>query len=180
MLEAATHVLRSEPATATMQSIAREAALSQATAYRHFPSVEALVVAYHEDVITSLVEHGERSRKTGKELFEHQATRWVKLQSVHGPVIVRFWSQKGFLERLHGGDGMTTLSCSAWDQALRGVLIDLSLPDSLLNVARFLHNALFDPREILDLTKTAGLPDEQVVRRLSDAFYGALKGWASN
>lgn len=163
-----------------MQSIAREAALSQATAYRHFPSVEALVVAYHEDVIASLVEHGERSRKTGKELFEHQATRWVKLQSVHGPVIVRFWSQKGFLERLHGGDRMTTLSCSAWDQALRGVLIDLSLPDSLLNVARFLHNALFDPREILDLTKTAGLPDEQVVRRLSDAFYGALKGWASN
>jgi hypothetical protein len=47
-----------------------------------------------------------------------------------------------------------------------------------MNVARFLHHALFDPREILDLTKTAGVPDDQVVRRLSDAFYGALKGWA--
>ncbi|WP_394616583.1 TetR/AcrR family transcriptional regulator [Lentzea sp. JNUCC 0626] len=180
MLDAATHVLRAEPATATMQSIARKAALSQATAYRHFPSVEALVVAYHEDVMASLVDHGERSRKTGKELFEHQAARWVKLQNAHGPVMVRYSSQRGFLHRLHGGEAMAALSCSAWDQALRGVLIDLELPDTLLNVARFLHNALFDPREILDLTKTAGLPDEQVVRRLSDAFYGALQGWAAH
>ncbi|MFC3894605.1 TetR/AcrR family transcriptional regulator [Lentzea rhizosphaerae] len=180
MLDAATHVLRAEPATATMQSIAREAALSQATAYRHFPSVEALVAAYHEDVIASLAEHGERSRKTGKELFEHQVTRWVKMQNVHGPVIVRFWSQRGYLERLHAADVLTTLSCTAWDRALRGVLIDLSLPDALLPVARFLHNALFDPRAIIDLTKSAGLRDEQVVRRLSDAFYGALTGWASH
>ncbi|MFI6102070.1 TetR/AcrR family transcriptional regulator [Lentzea sp. NPDC051213] len=178
MLEAATHVLRTEQGTATMQSIARKAALSQATAYRHFPSVEALVVAYHEDVVSSLVEHGERSRKTGKALFEHQAARWVKLQNVHGPVIVRFWSQQGFLERLHDSDATTALSCQAWDRALRGVLIELALPDALLSMARFLHDALFDPREIIDLTKTAGLPDEQVVRRLSDAFYGALAGWA--
>jgi hypothetical protein len=58
------------------------------------------------------------------------------------------------------------------------VLNDLALPDTLLTVAQFLHQAMFDPREIIDLTKTAGLPDEQVVRRLSDAFYGALRGWA--
>ncbi|SEQ47395.1 transcriptional regulator, TetR family [Lentzea xinjiangensis] len=160
-----------------MQSIARKAALSQATAYRHFPSVEALVTAYHEAVMRSLAEHGERSRKRGKDLFEHQALRWVKMQSLHGPVIVRFWSQRGFLERLQSADVMTVLSCAAWDRALRGVLIDLALPDTLLPVARLVHNALFDPRAIIDLTTTAGLPDEQVVRRLSDAFYGALTGW---
>lgn len=162
-----------------MQSIARKASLSQATAYRHFPSVEALVVAYQEDVMSALVEHGERSRKTGKALFEHQAMRWVKMQGVHGPVIVRSCAPTGFLERLHASDQMTALTCQAWDRALRGVLIELGLPDGLLSVARFLHNALFDPRQIVDLTKTAGLPDEQVVRRLSDAFYGALSGWAS-
>ncbi|MET9627428.1 TetR/AcrR family transcriptional regulator [Lentzea sp. NPDC006480] len=178
LLDAATHVLRAEPATATMQSIARRAALSQATAYRHFPSVEALVKAYHEDVMASLAEHGERSRKDGKELFEHQVARWVKMQNVHGPVIVRFWSQRGFLERMQSADVMTTLSSQAWNRALRGVLTDLALPDALLTVAQFLHQAMFDPREIIDLTKTAGLPDEQVVRRLSDAFYGALRGWA--
>jgi hypothetical protein len=126
-----------------------------------------------------LAEHGERSRKTGKELFEHQAARWVKMQNVHGPVIVRFWSQQGFLERLHCADAVTALSCRAWDLALRGVLTDLALPEALLSVARFLHNALFDPRGIVDLTKAAGLPDEQVVRRLSDAFYGALSSWAT-
>lgn len=136
------------------------------------------MAAYHEDVIASLIEHGERSRKTGKDLFEHQARCWVKMQSVHGPVIVRFWSQHGFLERLRSADALTSLSCAAWDRALRGVLIELALPDALLSVARFLHNALFDPREIIDLTTAAGLPDEQVVRRLSDAFYGALTGWA--
>lgn len=162
-----------------MQSIARKAALSQATAYRHFPSVEALVTAYHEDVMASLVEHGERSRRTGKDLFEYQAAHWVKLQDVHGPVIVRFWSQRGFLERLQEADSTAALSCGAWDRALLGVLVELALPDTLLNVARFLHNSLFDPREIMDLTKTAGLPDEQVVRRLCDAFYGALTGWGA-
>ncbi|MEU7477134.1 TetR/AcrR family transcriptional regulator [Lentzea sp. NPDC042327] len=178
LLEAATHVLREEPTTATMQSIAREACLSQATAYRHFPSVEALVVAYHEDVMTSLAEHGEKSRKTGKDLFEHQVAHWVELQDVHGPVIARFWSQRGFLDRLRCSDATAAVFCRAWDRALRGVLIDLALPDPLLPVGRFLHNALFDPREILDLTRAAGLPGEQVVRRLSDAFYGALSGWA--
>jgi AcrR family transcriptional regulator len=161
-----------------MQLIARAASLSQATAYRHFPSVEALVLAYYEDVITSLVEHGEQSRKTGKALFEHQVAHWVELQGMHGPVIVRFWSQRGFLERLRSSDATTALSCRAWDRALRGVLVELELPDPLLPVGRFLHNALFDPREILDLSKAAGLPDDQVVRRLSDAFYGALSGWA--
>lgn len=178
LLDAATHVLRAEPATATMHSIARRAALSQATAYRHFPSMEALIEAYHEDVIASLVTHGERSRKTGMELFEHQVARWVKLQNVHGPVIVRSWSQRGFLERMQTPDVVTTLSSQAWDRALHGVLTDLALPDALLSVAQLLRHALFDPREIIDLTKTAGLPDEQVVRRLSDAFYGALRGWA--
>ncbi|WP_112272749.1 TetR/AcrR family transcriptional regulator [Lentzea terrae] len=178
LLDAATHVLRAEPATATMHSIARRAALSQATAYRHFPSVEALIEAYHEDVIASLAAHGERSRKGGKELFEQQVARWVKMQNVHGPVIVRFWSQRGFLERMQSADAVTTLSCQAWDRSLREVLIDLALPDALLSVAQFLCHALLDPREIIDLKKAAGLPDEQVVRRLSDAFYGALRGWA--
>lgn len=179
LLDAATHVLRTEPATATMQSIAQRAALSQATAYRHFSSLDALVVAYNEDVVEGLREHGQRSKKTGKDLFEHVVARWVKIQGVHGPVIVRDRSRRGFLERLRTGDPVTTLSCAAWDAPLRGVLAELGLPEQHLDTARFLHNVLFDPREIIDLTKTAGLTDAQVVRRLCDAFYAALTGWAS-
>lgn len=161
-----------------MQSIAQRAALSQATAYRHFSSLDALVVAYNEDVLASLREHGERSKKTGKELFEHVVARWVKLQSVHGPVIVRERSRRGFLERLRNSDPATTLICAAWDVPLREVLDALHLAEHHLDTARFLHNVLFDPREIIDLTKTAGLPDHQVVRRLCDTFYAALTGWA--
>ncbi|TWP43504.1 TetR/AcrR family transcriptional regulator [Lentzea tibetensis] len=178
LLDAATHVLRTEPATATMQSIAQRAALSQATAYRHFSSLDALVVAYNEDVVDGLREHGSRSKKTGKELFEHVVTRWVKLQGVHGPVIVRDRSRRGFLERLRTGDPVVASACAAWDAPLRGVLAELELPEQHLDAARVLHNVLFDPREIIDLTKTAGFAEAQVVRRLCDAFYAALEGWA--
>ncbi|GLZ29549.1 TetR family transcriptional regulator [Lentzea sp. NBRC 105346] len=170
-------MLRTEPATATMQSIAQRAALSQATAYRHFSSLDALVVAYNEDVVESLREHGQRSKKTGKELFEHVVARWVKLQGVHGPVIVRDRSRRGFLERLRSGDPFALRICAAWDAPLRGVLADLGLPEQWLETARFLHNVLFDPREIIDLTKAAGLTEAAVVRRLCDAFYAALQGW---
>jgi AcrR family transcriptional regulator len=179
LLDAATYVLRAEPHTATMQSIAQRAALSQATAYRHFSSLDALVLAYNEDVVETLREHGERSKKTGIDLFEHVVTRWVKLQNVHGPVIVRDRSCRGFLERLRSGDPVTQSVCAAWDAPLRGVLGSLGLSENHLDAARVLHNVLFDPREIIDLTKTAGLSESEVIRRLCDTFYAALRGWSA-
>ena len=173
-------MLRNDPTTATMHSIAQRAALSQATAYRHFSSLDALVLAYHEDVVAGLLEHGQRSKKTGKELFEHVVAKWVKIQSVHGPVIVRERSRRGFLDRLHANDPLISLVVEAWEAPLRGVLGDLGLTEQHLEGARFLHNTLFDPREIIDLTKSAGLSDARVVRQLCDTFYAALRGWADS
>jgi hypothetical protein len=36
---------------------------------------------------------------------------------------------------------------------------------------------MFDPREILDLVNT-GLSERDALRRLTQAYYGALRGWA--
>jgi hypothetical protein len=41
-----------------------------------------------------------------------------------------------------------------------------------------LYNALYDPREILDLMES-GLSEEQVLKRLSSAYFGALRGWSA-
>ncbi|MBP2328110.1 hypothetical protein JOF56_008495 [Kibdelosporangium banguiense] len=42
--------------------------------------------------------------------------------------------------------------------------------------ALLLYNMMFDPREILDLI-TAGMPEEIALRRLTNAYYAALRGW---
>ena len=59
-----------------------------------------------------------------------------------------------------------------------GLLDDIGLPDKMIEYALFLTNMMFDPREIQDLLQETDLSRPEVITRLTEAYGGALRGWA--
>ena len=88
-------------------------------------------------------------------------------------------SRRLLLDRLFERDGQSLGELTAYlpDMTRFGVMRHLDVPDEHFDHALFLYNAMFDPREILDLIST-GLPEEEAISRLTAAYYGALQGWA--
>ncbi|MFG2129290.1 hypothetical protein ACGFNV_16020 [Streptomyces sp. NPDC048751] len=85
-------------------------------------------------------------------------------------------SHRGYLERLREGTGYLTPQAEALSEPLRQTAEELGVPD-LGDEALYLWNALFDPRDILDLIKS-GRTEDEAVTRLVSALRGALVGWA--
>jgi hypothetical protein len=69
-----------------------------------------------------------------------------------------------------------TPQAEALTEPLRQTTEELGLPD-LGDEALYLWNALFDPRDILDLIKS-GRTEDEAATRLVTALRGALIGWA--
>ena len=177
LLEAVGEALRTEPGAMTMAVVAERANLSLATAYRYFPSVEELLKAYLLGVIVQLRNYSHDCLKTGPDLFEVVVRVWARLVRSYAPAMVQIRSRTGFLTRLRDNDEVITPVRDAWERPIRSVMRHLDVPDEHFDHALFLYNAMFDPREILDLIST-GLPEEEAISRLTAAYYGALQGWA--
>jgi AcrR family transcriptional regulator len=177
LLDAVGEILSREPHALNMPMVAERAALSVATAYRYFPSLEDLLTGYMREVVLELRDYSHDCPKTGAALFEDVAIHWVHQLQLHGPAIIQLRSRKGFLRRLLDNDELIAILRDAWERPIRGVLRQFGVPDEHFNHALFLYNVLFDPREILDLIDT-GLPESEAVNRLIAAFYGAVQGWA--
>ncbi|WP_406221693.1 TetR/AcrR family transcriptional regulator [Streptomyces canus] len=177
LLEAAGETLRTESGAVTMALVAEQADLSLATAYRYFPSVEELLKDYLLGVIVQLRNRSHDCPKTGTDLFEEVVREWARLVRSYGPAMVQIRSRTGFLTRLRANDEVITPVRDAWERPIRSVMRYLDVPDEHFDHALFLYNAMFDPREILDLVGT-GLSEEAAISRLTSAYYGALQGWA--
>jgi AcrR family transcriptional regulator len=177
LLDAAGQVLSDEPETVSMPLVADRADLSVATAYRYFPSLEELLTTYIRELIIELRDYSHDCPKTGAPLFEDVVAHWVQSLRLHGPAIVQLRSRQGFLRRLIDNDELISVVRDAWERPIRGVLRQLEIADEHFNHALFLHNVLFDPREVFDLIDT-GMDESEAVTRLVGAFYGALQGWA--
>jgi hypothetical protein len=87
-------------------------------------------------------------------------------------------SHRGYLERLREGTGYLTPQAEALAEPLRQTAEDLGLGD-LGDEALYLWNALFDPRDILDLIKS-GRTEDEAATRLVAALRGALIGWSTS
>lgn len=177
LLGAVSEILSSEPDALTMSDVAERAGLSVATAYRYFPSLDELLTTYVRGVIVELRDYSHDCPRTGTALFEDVVAHWVQQLHLHGPAIVQLRSHTGFLTRLLDNDERIGIVRDAWERPIRGVLRQFGIADEHFNHALFLYNALFDPREILDLVNT-GLQESEAVDRLTGAFYGAVQGWA--
>jgi AcrR family transcriptional regulator len=178
LLDAAGDVLRTQPLEASMPLIAQKAELSVATAYRYFSTLDELHNAYMHQVGLTLRNYSDDSPRTGMALFEDVAGEWARLLRTYGTAMIQVRSRRGFIERLRAGDMVITTICTAWERPIRQVMRELQVPEDQFEYALSLYNALYDPREILDLMES-GLSEEQVLKRLSSAYFGALRGWSA-
>jgi hypothetical protein len=63
-------------------------------------------------------------------------------------------SPEGFLARRATGEAVIGAVCRHVEPLVRDALDELGMPEDSLEVALFLWNAIYDPREILDLRRT--------------------------
>ncbi|MDQ0775545.1 AcrR family transcriptional regulator [Streptomyces aurantiacus] len=179
LLEAVGELAREAPDQLTMQAVASRAEIGPATAYRYYSSMDDVLAAYVLSVVEELRDFSVTSTAQGRPLFDAVVDKWVDLLAEHGPALVRLRSRRGFLERLHDGNEIITALRDAWAGPVRGLLDDLALPDEMLEHALFLGNMIFDPREIQDLLRETDLSRREVITRLTEAYRGALRGWAN-
>lgn len=170
-------VLRADSDSATMPVVAERAGLAVATAYRYFSTIEELRTAYLHNVIVQLRDYSHDCTKTGPALFEDVVAEWARLLRTYGPAMIQIRSRHGLLARLRAGDELITTARDTWERPIRGVLRHLGISDLRFEHALFLHNVIFDPREIEDLVR-AGLAEGRALHNLVQAYYGALQGWA--
>lgn len=157
----------------SLADIARHAGLGQATAYRHFSSLDELLGAYFRRIVSELNDYSQASELSGPVLFEDVAQRWVDLVLVNGRAMVQIRSPRGYIERLRDGVDYVVLM----DEALRRPISELLEAWGLAPIgdqALQLWNVIFDPREILDTMNTLGFSKPEIVERLGTAFKGAV------
>jgi AcrR family transcriptional regulator len=178
LLEAVGELAREAPDELTMQAVASRAEIGPATAYRYYSSMEEVLAAYVLSVVQDLGEFSATSTAQGRPLFDAVVDKWVDLLAEHGPALVQLRSRLGFLERLHNGNEIIAATRDAWSGPVRGLLDDIGLPAEMLEYALFLNNMIFDPREVQDLLQETRMSRREVVTRLTEAYCGALRGWA--
>ena len=164
----------------TLQTVAEEAGVSTATAYRYFGSVEETVFAYileFPDEVTAAAGEGDWGSQTGLERLALWSSSWIRLTDEGwGPSLVQLRSPEGFLARRLGGEAVISAVCAHLEPRMRDAIDELGLPPGSLEVALFLWNAIYDPREILDLRRTLRWTRTRIERGLWEMFLGALQG----
>lgn len=178
LLEAVGELARESPDELTMQAVASRAEIGPATAYRYYSSMDDVLAAYVLSVVEELRDFSASSAAQGRPLFDAVVNKWVDLLAEHAPALVQLRSRRGFLERLHDGNEIIAATRDAWSKPVLGLLDDIGLPEGMLEYALFLCNMIFDPREMQDLLQETRLSRQEVVTRLTEAYRGALQGWA--
>ena len=178
LLEAVGELAREAPDELTMQAVASRAEIGPATAYRYFSSMDEVLAAYVLSVVEELRDFTATSTAQGRPLFDAVLDKWADLLAEHGPALVQLRSRRGYLERLHDGNEIIAAMRDAWGEPVRVLLDDLGLPPEMFEYALFLNNMIFDPREVQDLLREGRLPRREVITRLTEAYCGALRGWA--
>ncbi|WP_293849210.1 TetR/AcrR family transcriptional regulator [uncultured Brevibacterium sp.] len=165
---------------ATMPEIAKRAELSVATAYRFFPSLDDLRTEYLRLVIVELAEYSQSCSSVGKDLFADVLGEWLRMQSTYGDAIIHLRSREGYLSRLHAGDPVITTVRSAWERPISHLLDALKLNSIDLEDALYLHNIMFDPRELRDLRMQRKWSNQEIATRLSHSYCALLRSWTTN
>lgn len=162
----------------TLQVVAEEAEVSTATAYRYFASADEAVRAYilqFPDAVAAAFAEQDGARKGSGQLQLWSST-WVRLTDEGwGTSLVHLRSPVGFLARRAAGEPVISAVCKYLEPLMQEALDELGLPAEALDVALFLWNMIYDPREILDLRRTLRWTRTKIERGLWDMFLGALR-----
>jgi AcrR family transcriptional regulator len=164
-----------------LTDVAIEASASPATVYRYFHSVDEAVDAYlagfTEDVRKVRMARDESTR-TGLIALQTLAEDWVGIVERWGPALIHVRSPEGFLARHRAGDPVVCGMSQIVLEAIGTALEELGYQRRDTEFALLLWNAMFDPREVLDLQRVLGWTPRMVSRRLTKAFVAAITATA--
>lgn len=178
ILKAAGEMIRTDPTSININKVAERAGLSVPTVYRYYPSAEAILDRYMIEVDAQIRDFSHDCDTAGPALFEDVLDEWGEIITVYGPGLVQIRSRQGFLERLDAGDEAMEIVRSAWERPIRRIMGSEGVDEIYFDNALFLFNMMFDPREMLDLTRR-GLTMKQALSILKSAYFGALREWQS-
>lgn len=170
-------VVREDPTSLSMNTVAARAEVAPATAYRYFKSVDVLVEAFTVDVVRSLADHTATRTEGGRSLYVAVLRDWYALVLEHGAALVQLRSRKGFLERLRQGDELIKEVDRAWAKPLQELMRAGGVGLEHYEMALFMSNLLTDPRELLDLHKSEQVDEAELVERLADTVLAAVVAW---
>jgi AcrR family transcriptional regulator len=167
----------------TLTTVAEEAGVSTATAYRYFASADDAVFAYvlqfPDEVATRCGDGADRAG--GLERLAEWSRVWIELtDDGWGASLVQLRSTEGFLARRAAGEAVIAAVCRHLEPPVRDALVELELPEDLVEIALFLWNAIYDPREILDLRQTLAWTRTRIEQGMWTMYLGALRGYADS
>ncbi|WP_433185578.1 TetR/AcrR family transcriptional regulator [Actinoallomurus sp. CA-150999] len=179
LLRVAEEMFADADETVTLTQIAKKANIAPATAYRYFGSLDGLVTAFRVEVNRDLVAFSEDCDAEGLDLLAAVCRRWVDLVDRHGHAMAQVRSREGYLSRLRAAAPDIVSHAAAMRRPLTEACRALGIPDSG-DEALHLWNALYDPRDILDLRATLELSVDDLAARLFAALCAALTAWSTH
>lgn len=182
LLSALRRLLDHGHADVTLQTVAEEAGVSTATAYRYFGSAREAILAYileFPDEVTAVFAEREQGER-GLARLALWCQTWIALiDEGWGSSLVHLRSPEGFLARRADGEAVVGAVCRHVEPLMRDTLDELGMPEDSLEVALFLWNAIYDPREILDLRRTLRWTHARIEQGLWAMFLGSLRAYES-
>ncbi|MFJ1455930.1 TetR/AcrR family transcriptional regulator [Nocardia sp. N2S4-5] len=176
LIDAVRSLLQSGRVGFSMPELAAAAGVGVATAYRHFPTPQDAMQAFHRRAIEQLIAALD-AVDPGLEpvqRFHRCCQTWVEQAMQWGPAVRYVRSSKGFVERLADGDE----SITALHDHLTGVLDALARAGQTteydLTYAVLLWITIFDERVVYDLTEHRRWSPAEVTDHLTRAVAGAL------
>ncbi|RDI50844.1 TetR/AcrR family transcriptional regulator [Nocardia mexicana] len=160
----------------SIPELAAAAGVGVATAYRHFPTPQDAMQAFHrraiEQLVGALAALGENPDPVAR--FRRCCETWVEQATQWGPAVRYVRSSKGFVERLADGDESITALHDMLADVLAALARDGKAPEFDVTYAVLLWITIFDERVVYDLTEHRHWNVTKVTDHLTRAVSGAL------
>jgi AcrR family transcriptional regulator len=181
LIEAVRSLLRAGRVGFSVPELAAEAGVGVATAYRHFPTPQDAMQAFHRGAIELLLEafalvDGEYSGTTCDpvERFHRFCAIWVDQAMQWGPAVRYVRSSAGFIERLTQGDEAITAVYDILADVLESLARAGKTTEFDVTYAVLLWITIFDERVVYDLAEHRNWKPAEITDHLTRAVAGAL------
>ncbi|WP_433655502.1 TetR/AcrR family transcriptional regulator [Nocardia sp. CA-128927] len=160
----------------SIPELAGAAGVGVATAYRHFPTPQDAMQAFHRRAIEQLLEALAAIDRTTDpvERFHRFCRTWVTQARQWGPAVRHIRSHLGFIERLAAGDPSITAMHDILADVLDALVREGKTTLDDRTYAVLLWITIFDERVVYDLSVHQHWSAERVTDQLTRAAAGAL------
>lgn len=178
LVDAVRSLLRDGRVGFSVPELAAEAGVGVATAYRHFPTPQDAMRAFHRRAIEQLLEAFEALDEAGDpdpvERFHRVCATWVDQAMQWGSAVRYIRSSAGFIERLNDGDEAITAMHGMLAEVLDALVREGKTTEFDLTYAVLLWITIFDERVVYDLAEHRGWSTAEITAHLTRAVAGAL------